>query len=477
VSRPDLTEVISHYSGIVGVHPAAELFPSMADDEYAALVADVQENGFSQPVVVTSDGLLLDGRNRLLVSWDVQLDVHIRRFDPSSPVQFVLSENLHRRHLNTGQRALVALDALPLYEAEAAQRMLAGRRQNPEADLPQGAAREPQARDHAAAAAGVSGRAVAQAKRIVEQAPDLVPAVKTGELALDAADKEAARRQQARDEDVPAPEPKPAPAPVLLTLRTHTGEEVPYPQPRGKATFNPTNEHISWAAWSWNPVTGCLHGCDYCYARELATKDSYAGAYPVGFTPLLHHERLDAPANTRVPDDAATDPRRGRVFVCSMADLYGRWVPQEWIDRVHAACIDNPQWEYLMLTKFPERYVGLKLPGTAWLGTSVDTQKRVRLAEQAFAQIPRDDVRVRWLSLEPLREPLRFNDLTMFDWVVIGSQTQTVQPTGVVPAFAPPFEWVARLVAQAREAGCRVYLKPNLRHAPGMRWLDEYPEC
>jgi protein gp37 len=268
----------------------------------------------------------------------------------------------------------------------------------------------------------------------------------------------------------------------MLTLRTHDGTEVPYPQRRAKASFNPTNEHISWAAWSWNPVTGCLHGCDYCYARELATKASFAAAYPVGFTPLFHSERLDAPANTPVPQDAATDPRRGQVFVCSMADLYSRWVLREWIDQVHAVCTANAQWDYLMLTKFPDRYVGLDLPRTAWLGTSVDEQKRVRDAERAFAAIPRDDVRVRWLSLEPLLEPLKFTDLSMFDWVVIGSQTQTVQPTGVVPAFAPPFEWVARIVAQGREAGCRVYLKPNLLgrdvdpQSPGMDLPQESPD-
>lgn len=297
-------------------------------------------------------------------------------------------------------------------------------------------------------------------------------------ISLDGRERPAKRPPQ----DVPAADSAPQLSPVMLTLRTHDGAKVPYPQPKAKATFNPTNEHISWAAWSWNPVTGCLHGCDYCYARELANKASYADAYPVGFTPLFHAERLDAPANTKVPKDAETDPRRGRVFVCSMADLYGRWVPQDWIDQVHAACSANPQWDYLMLTKFPDRYVGLELPKTAWLGTSVDEQKRVRIAEKAFAAIPRDDVRVRWLSLEPLRADLRFTDLSMFDWVVIGSQTQTVQPTGVVPAFAPPFEWVARIVAQAREAGCKVYLKPNLMgtgvgpQAPGMDLPQESPD-
>jgi hypothetical protein len=55
--------------------------------------------------------------------------------------------------------------------------------------------------------------------------------------------------------------------------------------------------------------------------------------FPAGFTPLFHHERLDAPSNTKVPSDAAENPRRKRVFVCSMADLYGRWVPRGWIER------------------------------------------------------------------------------------------------------------------------------------------------
>ena len=132
----------------------------------------------------------------------------------------------------------------------------------------------------------------------------------------------------------------------------------------------------------------------------------------------------------------------------------------------------------MFLTKFPSRYVDLDLPPTAWIGTSVDTQRRVAIAEHAFREV--DGVRVKWLSLEPLLEPLEFSDLSMFDWVVIGSQTQTIQNGKREPAFAPPFDWVARIVAQAREAGCAVYLKPNLLgetgpQAPGMQLPQEIP--
>ncbi|GAA3767250.1 DUF5131 family protein [Streptomyces chiangmaiensis] len=276
---------------------------------------------------------------------------------------------------------------------------------------------------------------------------------------------------------------RPQREPVMLTLRTHTGEPVPYPKPSGKPTFNST-PGISWANWSWNPVTGCLHGCTYCYARELANSERLKASYPAGFNPLFHEQRLDAPAPTVIPAEFRDDSHQAcpdgeceicawrRVFVCSMADLYGRWVPQEWIDRVHASMLASPQWQYILLTKFPDRYVGLDMPPGAWVGTSVDEQKRVRIAERAFREIRGV---TKWLSLEPLREPLEFTDLSMFDWVVIGAQTQTQQPDGTVPAFAPPFEWVARIVVQAIDAGCRVHLKPNLRSAPGMEWLDQYP--
>jgi protein gp37 len=283
-----------------------------------------------------------------------------------------------------------------------------------------------------------------------------------------AAVRQIARERREERSETPRPE-----AP-LLTLPTHTGDLVPYPAPKSRAMFNQTQgDGISWAKWSWNPVTGCLHGCVYCYAREIATSERYKASFPAGFTPLFHEERLDAPANTTIPAEHRDDPAWRRVFVCSMADLYGRWVPDEWIGQVHSAMLASPQWQYILLTKFPARYVGLELPPGAWVGTSVDEQKRVRIAEDAFRRI--NDVKVKWLSLEPLREPLEFTDLSMFDWVVIGAQTETHQPDGYVPAFAPPFEWVARIFMQAREAGCQVHLKPNLSRSPGMQFPDEYP--
>lgn len=266
----------------------------------------------------------------------------------------------------------------------------------------------------------------------------------------------------------------------MLTLRTHRGDPVEYPQPQAPATFNESKgDGVSWAGWTWNPVTGCLHGCDYCYARAIALR--FTNAFPAGFTPVFHEQRLDAPANTRIPRKHLHDPAFQRVFVVSMGDLYGQWVPQEWIDKVHAAEMASPQWQYIHLTKFPSRYVGLPIPAGAWVGTSVDEQKRVRIAERSMSQITAPGVK-RWLSLEPLCEDLKFDDLSMFDWVVIGAKTETNQQgVGRVPAFAPPAEWVLRITHQALEAGCKVHWKPNLRANPGVTgdlgsvWYDDYP--
>jgi protein gp37 len=473
---------MSDYGGYV-IHPVAELFPLIEGEEFDALVADITEHGLTHPVVLSPDGtMLVDGRNRYKACIAAHLEPAVIRlgshYTDDLIAEYIISANLRRRQLDVGQRAMVGV-GIEKHLAEQAREKERLRKSASESTL-HDQAKSIHAADRAAAAVGVSHSAITKAKKVVAEAPDLAEKVRGGKTSLDAAHKETRSREKAREEK-PTRE---KPTAEVLILRTHEGVEVPYPKPKARSTFNPTNDHISWAAWSWNPVTGCLHGCDYCYARELATRESYAASYPVGFMPLFHHERLGAPANTSVPDDAIADPRRKRVFVCSMADLYGKWVPADWIKQVHQSCQDNPQWDYLLLTKFPSRYVKLDLPPTAWVGTTVDSQRRVAIAEDAFRKI--EGVRVKWLSLEPLLEPLAFSDLSMFDWVVIGAQSQTTQPGNrIVPAFAPNFDWVARLVAQARDAGCAVYLKPNLigfdpvkgfnPQAPGMKIPQEVP--
>ncbi len=226
-----------------------------------------------------------------------------------------------------------------------------------------------------------------------------------------------------------------------------------------KPKFNETNGNVEWARWTWNPVTGCKHGCPYCYARDITVH--YPNAFPNGFDPHFYPDRLEAPKYT--PFKESYTGWNKIVFVCSMADLFGAWVPQEWIDKVFEAVLDAPQWNFLFLTKNPSRMADVDWPQNAWAGTTVDIQKRVAVAEKAFEKV---NARVKFISCEPLREKITFDSLHIFDWLIIGGQSKS---TGE-PEKQPEWEWVESLLQQAREAKCMVYFKPNLLVRP-----KEYP--
>jgi ParB/RepB/Spo0J family partition protein len=222
------------------------------------------------------------------------------------------------------------------------------------------------------------------------------------------------------------------------------------------ATFNKQKtSEIEWAQWSWNPITGCLHDCPYCYARDIAISKRMEKLYPNGFEPTIRPQSLLAPYKTKVPENSKEDERFKNVFTCSMADLFGRWVPAEWIEAVLKTVIDNPQWNFLCLTKFPKRMAEFDIPENMWMGTTVDLQARVKNAEAAFAKIKS---KVKWLSVEPMLEPLKFNQLELFDWIVIGGSSLSSQ----TPEWRPPYAWHVDLTKQAKDAGLSVYHKTNL---------------
>lgn len=223
-------------------------------------------------------------------------------------------------------------------------------------------------------------------------------------------------------------------------------------------------DHIEWALWSWNPITGCKHNCPYCYARDIANR-----LFEQKFEPAFIPERLTAPLNTRVPPEAQTDPDPVRrlglknIFTCSMADLFGKWVPSEWIEAVLDVVRRAEEWNFLFLTKFPQRMAEFEFPDNAWVGTSVDAQARVANAEKAFRKVR---AKVKWLSCEPLLEPLEFSDLSMFQWIVLGGASRSTQ----TPEWRPPRAWINTIEAKAAEAGCKVYEKTNL-----LARIKEYP--
>ncbi|UGQ14855.1 ParB N-terminal domain-containing protein [Yinghuangia sp. ASG 101] len=92
----------------IKVHPAAEVFPMLPEDEFAELVEDIREHGLQVPIVLDPDSVLLDGRNRLAACARAGVPPTFTTYEGASPTAFILGKNLLRRHLTRGQTAMIA---------------------------------------------------------------------------------------------------------------------------------------------------------------------------------------------------------------------------------------------------------------------------------------------------------------------------------------------------------------------------------
>ena len=188
-----------------------------------------------------------------------------------------------------------------------------------------------------------------------------------------------------------------------------------------------------------------------CYARDIAER-----FYEQKFAPSFWPGRLSGPKNMKVPAGADLDIAKKNVFSNSMSDLYGRWVPDAWINAVLDTMRDSPEWNFLMLTKFPNKAAEFKYSSNCWIGASVDMQARVKVTEAAFERI---ECGVKWLSLEPLIEPLTFTKPELFNWVVIGGASKSSK----TPEWVPPAAWIIRTASQFLDHGAKIYMKTNGR--------------
>jgi ParB-like chromosome segregation protein Spo0J len=114
------------FSDPMNWHPAANLFPLSSPEEISELAKDIGENGLIN-LIVLLDGKVLDGRNRLLACKEAGMEPRFVTWDHSevSPVTWVISLNLKRRHLTPGQLAAVAVEAKVLLAADAKERQSA----------------------------------------------------------------------------------------------------------------------------------------------------------------------------------------------------------------------------------------------------------------------------------------------------------------------------------------------------------------
>lgn len=165
-------------------HEAANIFPLMDENELKTLAEDIGLRGQLVPIELC-DGMIIDGRNRWAACQFAGIEPLTVEVNPKDPVAYVLSLNLHRRHLDETQRAMVGGRAKGVYEKQAKERMLAGKKSDPKANCPEG-----QSRDKAGEAAGVSGKSVDRAAKVLASgSKELIAACDRGEVAVSAAAK------------------------------------------------------------------------------------------------------------------------------------------------------------------------------------------------------------------------------------------------------------------------------------------------
>ncbi len=236
--------------------------------------------------------------------------------------------------------------------------------------------------------------------------------------------------------------------------------------------------------YTWNPITGCLHDCSYCWARGLANGRlkirmlrnpvMATGAVLPSEMPA-HREKQADPFFPRFWEDRlgdrglfASKPRG--IFPCSMGDLFGKGVPTDWTDRVMDQIRIHRQHRFYLLTKQPQNLPTSPsyFPDNCWVGVSATDRDSFNDAIWYLKDV---EASVRYISFEPLladpvvgildnrryQWPVMHGSIVenVLDWLIIGAQTK--------PIVQPKIEWVREIVEAADKAGTPVFFKNSLK--------------
>lgn len=156
------------------IHPAADIFPVMDAEAFAKLAEDIRVNGLQEAIWISQEGAILDGRHRYRACQETGVRPRFKFFEGDDPIAFVLSMNLHRRHLSDDQRAMVAARVANL------------KRGRPEENRPSGRFSQVEA----AESLNVSERSVRRARIVRTQGiPELQAEVDRGGLAVATAER------------------------------------------------------------------------------------------------------------------------------------------------------------------------------------------------------------------------------------------------------------------------------------------------
>lgn len=224
---------------------------------------------------------------------------------------------------------------------------------------------------------------------------------------------------------------------------------------------------IEWCDYTWNPITGCLHKCryTYCYNTTKSTaplnrfgakhkllsggfyceKDwqkrqtngihiaEKGEIYPFGYDPTFYPHRLQYPTRVKSP---------ATVFVVDTGDMFGDWVPDEWIKQILEVAEKCTWHTFLLLTKNPSRLPAFQYPDNVWVGASLNSDKDIANVEH----LRKVKAKVLFLSIEPLLGHISQSAVQGVDWIILGAET------GKSPTI-PHRIWIESIVNYANQSG------------------------
>lgn len=247
---------------------------------------------------------------------------------------------------------------------------------------------------------------------------------------------------------------------------------------------------IGWCDFSWNPVTGCKKNCKFCIGRGMAqrlsgcvrlnlgsgqiqydlknrlfvlpkpfhTESGSVLQFPAGFEPTFHPYRLRMISDKQKP---------ANIFVSSMGDLFGEWVPLEWIIAVFDACKAAPWHNYLFLTKNPKRYEELSRQGILveqdnfWYGTRISENTEAFSSERYHT----------FICMEPLGPFAEDYPIPPTEWIILGYEDLLPSKRNM-----PKRSWADSIIS--RKGDIPVYMKKNnaMKEVWSGRLIQEKPK-